>query len=446
MENLKKNDELVVTIERLGANGEGVATVDGKIVFVPFSLPGEKVKIHIVCDKKTFFYAKVVEVIERAKDRCNPKCDHFQKCGGCDLQHLSYDSQLLYKQNLVQKTLEKYAKIAQKPSKTQKSEKEYRYRNKFAFPVEEQNGEIVIGMYKKNSHVIVPVEDCLLQSENNKKIIKIVKNWLETYHISAYNPQTKKGIVRHIVVRENESDFILTIVVSDEKFDNFAGLIAELKNAFNVFGVYKNVKKQDNNVIFGNLDVHIYGIKELEFDEFGIKYQVNNRSFLQVNDFVKHKIYSQILNFVEGQENIIDAYSGAGLLSAIMAKSAKHVYGVEIVKEASQNAEKLKKINNLYNLININGDCAEEIPKLAKKLNGNYAIVVDPPRKGLDPKVIEAFKISEPKFIVYLSCNPATLARDLKLLEEKYIATQILPYDMFPQTANVETLVYLEKI
>lgn len=446
MENkqIKKNDEIEVVIDRQGSNGEGVATVDGKIVFVPFALPKEKVLIKIINDKNSFLIGKLIKVIYQSDSRCEPRCPNFSKCGGCDIQHLNYDEQINFKTELVQKTLKKYAKINKNPEKTEKSEKIWRYRNKFAFPVASQNGRICIGMYRKNSHQIIEVEDCLLQSELASKIVKIFKAYMIENNISAYNEETKTGIVKHIVCRENDGKFILTVVVTDEKFNNFEPLISKLKTQFHEFGLYKNVNKLKNNVIFGNLDTHIYGLKELEIEEFGIKYYVNNRSFLQVNSIIKTKIYNKILELVEGEKIVIDAYSGAGLLSSIIARHATSVYGVEIVKEATENAEKLKKLNNLNNLTNINGDCAKVLPELAKNLK-DFAIVIDPPRKGVDKKVCEAFLIAEPRKIIYLSCDPATLARDLAILSEKYKIVYLKPWDMFPQTANVETLVCLEK-
>lgn len=269
---------------------------------------------------------------------------------------------------------------------------------------------------------------------------------MEDNNISAYNEETRKGIVKHIVVREHLDEFILTVVVTDEKFNNFEPLIQELKKEFSSFGIVKNVNKLNNNVIFGKIDEYIYGLANLQLEDFGIKYEINNRSFLQVNDYIKNEIYQKIIDTVGEHETIIDAYSGAGLLSSILAKHAKNVYGVEIEKEATKNANNLKNKNNLYNLTNLNGDCAEIIPELAKKLNGDFVIVVDPPRKGLVKEVTQSFLEAEPEQIVYLSCNPATLARDLFELTKKYDIEFVQPYQMFPQTANVETLVSLKLI
>ena len=440
---LKKNDELEVTIERIGANGEGVAIYDEIVIFVPFALVGERVLVHIINDKNSFLIAKIVKVIEPSNDRVCAPCPHFEKCGGCDIQHMPYQMQLKFKKEMVKNSLEKYAKIQTEISDVVASDKQLRYRNKFAFPVQSVDGKIKIGMYQKHSHRIIDVDDCLLQSEKIKTIVKLFREYMLENKISGYDEHAQKGEVKHIVVREHNDEFILTVVVTNKKFNKFKPLIEKFKTEFSSFGIVKNVNNLNNNVIFGNFDEKIFGIEELEFHEFEIDYSVNNRSFLQVNDYIKNEIYSKIINVLGDQQNVIDAYSGAGLLSSIIAKNAANVWGVEIVKEATENANNLKNKNNLNNLTNINGDCAVVIPQLAKQLKGDFAVVVDPPRKGLDKSVVDAFILSRPKKIVYLSCNPATLARDLGLLKEFYNIDFVQPYDMFPQTANVETLVCL---
>lgn len=440
---IKKNDEIIVTIDRLGDGGEGIAVYDGLVIFVPFAKIGEKVKVHIINDKKSFLIGKIVEKYVESENKVTPPCPYFYKCGGCDIQHFTKNEQLEFKKEMVRNALKKYAKTEPKINDVVPSDKWLRYRNKFAFPVQEKNGEIKIGMYQKNSHNIIEIEDCLLQSEKTKTILKLFKEYMLENKISAYNEQTQNGVVKHIVVREKAHEFILTVVVTEQNFNNFKPLIQKLKTQFSSFGIVKNVNKLKNNVIFGNFDENVYGLQNLVFEDFGIEYEINNRSFLQVNDFIKNQIYKKIIETIGSQKNIIDAYSGAGLLSSILAKHCEKVIGVEIVKEATENANNLKNKNNLHNLENINGDCAEVIPNLAKKLNGDFAVVVDPPRKGLDKAVVEAFLEAEPKQIVYLSCNPATLARDLFDLKEKYSIDFVQPYDMFPQTANVETLVSL---
>ncbi len=443
MEKIKKNDEFVVTIDRYGDSGEGIAVYNGIVVFVPFAKVGDTVKVHVINDKKSFLIAKIIEKISSDKNETIPPCPYFFKCGGCDIQHFSKDEQLKFKKEMVKNSLKKYGKIETEICDVIPSDKWFRYRNKFAFPVQEKNGEIKIGMYQKNSHNIIEIDDCLLQTEKVKVILKLFKEYMLENKISAYNEETHKGIIKHIVVREHGGEFIMTVVVTSEKFNNFEPLIEKLKTQFSSFGIVKNVNKLQNNVIFGNFDENIYGLTNLELEDFDIKYEINNRSFLQVNDYIKNLIYKKIIETIGDQNNIIDAYSGAGLLSSILAKHSRNVVGVEIVKEATENANNLKNKNNLYNLTNINGDCAVVIPKLAEEFKGDFAVVVDPPRKGLDKKVVDSFLSAEPKQIVYLSCNPATLARDLSFLTAKYDIDFLQPYDMFPETANVETLVSL---
>ncbi len=444
LKSLKKNDEIELKIERFGDNGEGIAVFDEKVIFVPFAVPGEFVRVKIVADKGSYFYAKLLDVLNPSPSRIKPPCKYFKKCGGCDLQHLNYQSQLELKRRKVENCLLKFGGIQTKVEDVFPSEKEFRYRNKFAFPVQEKDGRTIIGMYRKNSHDVVELDDCLLQSENVKIILKIFKEYIDECKLSAFNEEKKTGLIKHIVAREGRGGFVLTVVVTDEKFNNFKPLIEKLKSKFENFGIVKNVNKLNNNVIFGNFDEKIYGNDELEFNDFGIKYFINNRSFLQVNNSVRNKIYEAISNELSGENNVIDAYSGAGLLSAILSKKCKQVFGVEIIKEATENANNLKKLNNLYNLTNINGDCTKIVPELSQKLSGDFSVVIDPPRKGVSVEVLSVLLSSQPKKIIYLSCNPSTLARDLKILSQKYECYFVKPFDMFAQTSNLETLVFLK--
>lgn len=441
---LKKNDELEVTIERYGDNGEGIAIADGMVIFVPFACVGERVLVHIIFDKKNFLVARPVKFISTSPSRVTPPCPNYSKCGGCDLQHICYEEQLKLKKKIVENSLKKYGKIDAVVLDTIPSPKTLRYRNKFAFPVGQgADGEVQIGMYRKNSHNIVEVEDCLLQSERAREIVRLFKEFMQENHISGYSEETKAGDIRHIVVREGKDSFLLTVVVTDKKFNNFSPLIEKLKTKFNSFGIIKNVNSSSSNVIFGNLDEKIYGIDEIELNEFSLSFKVGSRSFLQVNDEVKTKIYEQILSQISSSDIVVDAYSGAGLLSGIISKKARQVYGIEIVEQATKNAEILKKNNNLDNLINKNGDCGIVLPKLIEKLGSDITLILDPPRKGVDQPVIDCILKVKPRKLIYISCNPATLARDLEKLSGIYEPNFVQPYDMFPQTANVETLVSL---
>lgn len=441
---LNKNDEIEVEIERFGANGEGIAIFNGAVIFVPYAIPGERCLVHIVSDKKSFYFAKLVKVLRPSADRCQPPCPYFYKCGGCDIEHINYEKQLELKREIVRSDLKKYGDMEPQVCAVEPSELEFRYRNKFAFPIAlSSSGEVQVGLYRKHSHDVLNIEDCLIQSAKTANILKIVKKYIQIpaiYEKFCENP----NLFKHIVVREHGNKCIVTMVVGDAKFDNFLPLVELLKTQPFEFGLYQNINLKNNNIIFGEQDKHIYGLRELEIEEIGIKYFVNNRSFLQVNDGVKQKVYGEILNALKGETCVVDAYSGAGLLSGIIAKNVSLCYGIEIVREASQNADEIKKTNNLVNLVNICGDCSEELPKVVSRIGGRFSIVVDPPRKGVDEGMIDTILKSKPNKIVYLSCNPATLARDLKLLCGVYEVKFVKPYDMFPQTANVETLVLLE--
>ncbi len=436
---VEKNQTYVVDIIDYGSNGEGVAKINGQTVFVPFALVGEKVEIIIVKVQKDYAFGKLVNIIKESTKRVESPCPYFTKCGGCQLQHINYQTQLEIKKQFVENCIKKYAKIDCNVENCVASDKEYRYRNKFSFPIQEENGEICVGMYRVASHKFVKIDDCLLQMEA-KEIIDCFLDYANKFHLKAYNSETKSGL-RHIVCRIFGKNIYLTIV-STQKMQNLDYLYKKLTKFYNQVNISVNINTSTGNAIMGDKNYVIYGDK-LVINEYDLTYDVDNYSFMQVNDIVKHKLYDEILDNISAEENVIDAYSGAGVLSAIMAQKCKTVYGIEIVKSAVESANRLADINKIKNLQNIYGDCAIELPKLSKKLK-SFSVVLDPPRKGCDRRVLDALNSSLPRKIIYVSCNPATLARDLYELKANYNIVKILPFDMFPQTANVETLVVLE--
>ena len=308
-----------------------------------------------------------------------------------------------------------------------------------------------VGLYRLNSHNIVDIEHCLLQKNNINKLIDVFNIYLKSSKCTIFDETTKTGLLKTLVAREIQNQILITVVINGDDLPDKQNLIDLLKNNFDNFGLNLNINKLCNNVILSNKFVELYGIKNIEVCENDITYNINNKSFLQVNEDIKNKIYSSVFEEI-CDDIVIDAYSGAGLLSALMAKHAKKVYGIEIVKPATEIADNLKQQNNICNLSNINGDCAEELPKLLKILTmqerKNLSIILDPPRKGCDNKVLSSIKNVMPKKIIYISCNPSTLARDLNILlaDNNYQIKKIQPYDMFPQTKHVETLAILEKI
>lgn len=448
---IKKNDILTLDIIDMGVNGEGIAKHENVVIFVPFALVGEKVKAQIINTKSSFYVAKLVEVVSESPVRVTPPCPVFRKCGGCSLQHLKYEKQLEFKTNLVKNNLKRIGGIETAVLPCIASDVQYAYRNKIQMPVGANGGGFVIGMFANYSHRIVPTNVCLLQDSETNKIIQIVNEFMSENNISGYNEQTGKGVVRHIVARTLNNQILIVLVINGKNVKNIEKLIEKLNKNYENFGLYLNTNLKQTNVILGEEFKHVHGLNSLKNTEYGISYEILPQSFMQVNSFIKTKIYEKVFEIINQNDFdvVIDAYSGAGLLSAMMAKVAKQVIGIEIVQPAVECANLLAKHNNLTNMVNICGDCAVELPKVILKLeNKKSCVVLDPPRKGCDKIVLESIKNSNPDFIIYISCNPATLARDLKILTEnsQFSINFVQPYDMFPQTPHVETVVCLKKI
>ena len=443
---MKKNDKLKLTIQNYGCNAEGVAVFDGQVVFVPYSLIGEQIDVTIIKQTSKTNLAKIDNIITESDKRITPLCPYFSKCGGCQLQHTAYPNALKIKTAIVQNAITKIGKIPFEISNCVECENQYHYRNKMAMPINPKTKKL--GMYRPDSHNIVDIDTCPLQKEKNNKLIHVFNNYLENTTNTIFDDSTKKGLLKSIVARELNDKFLVTVVINGKKLNDADMLWNMLCKNFENVGLSLNINQLCNNVILTEQFVQLYGVDKISLNEFGIDYQIDNQSFLQVNDEIKHKIYTKIFDEVK-DDVVIDAYSGAGLLSAMIAKHAKKVYGIEIVKPATQSADKLKMQNKIENLTNINGDCAVELPQLLNKLspNENFTIILDPPRKGCDKKVVEAIINAKPNKIIYLSCDPSTLARDLNLIYQTgiYNIKSIQPYDMFPQTKHVETLAILTK-
>lgn len=440
---ITKNQELEVEISGYGSDGQGVARHNGFVIFVPFALLNEIVKVHIIKVTKSYAVGKLLEVVKPSKERVKPVCPYFTKCGGCNNQNLCYDSQLKFKRQVVCDALSKIGGFENIDiSETIPSENEYYYRNKSAFPLEvDKNGTLQVGMFKTLSHNMVYIDECPITDNQNMKIAKAFKEAVNTF-----SNQTKHYF-KHLVIRTIDGQSLVTIV-STKHIKNAKIIFDALKNKLEMteenFGLFECIKTTNNNVILDGKLVHLFGLKNISADILGINVSVSPLSFFQVNLSVMKKIYENV-NKLVSSKTVIDAYSGAGLMSAILSKTAKQVYGVEIVEDATKDANKLKEINKIENLENINGDASVVLPKLAKELK-DFTLVLDPPRKGIDSKVVSCICESLPTQIVYVSCNPATLARDLKeICKAGYEIKMAVPYDMFPQTSNVETLAYLVK-
>jgi len=444
---MKKNDKFEVEIDDMGYSGEGIAHKDGVTIFVPFAIIGEKVLIHVLKVKDSIAWAKIIEIKSNSKHRLEPKCKYFEKCGGCALEHVSSETELLVKQQKIKTAFKKNAGIELEKIRMFDSNKLYSYRNKCAFPIRNIDGVASVCMFKGSSHIPIKIDKCELADEKINKIIKIFNEFLNENNITAFDELTGRGLVKFLVIRVIDDVPLITIVINAKKLSNVDNLIKKLELSFAKFGLNLNINMTNNNVILSSSFIHVCGESELVANEKGISYPVSSMSFLQINDYIKNIIYDKVLDAIEKEDLVIDAYSGAGLLSAIMAKKAKYVYGIEIIKDATENANNLKISNSIKNLTNINGDCLIELPRLVEGLYSTQVkVVLDPPRKGCDKKVIDAIIKANVQKIIYISCNPATLARDAKILiDAGYKIKSVEGFNMFPQTEHVETLAFFEK-
>lgn len=466
---MEKNEELIGVVSAIGSNGEGIIKQDGKIVFVPFTLVGEKVRYKVLKVTSKCIYGKVLEVLTPAEIRVRAKCSVFGKCGGCQLQHIKYLNQLKIKEENIANVFKKVANLIVDVKPTVKGDDQFRYRNKLQLPVVSTIKGTQIGFYAENSHRVVPIDDCIINAPWTANVIKIFKQYIEEFNIAGYDELSCSGELREITVKEVKGNLIITVVTLTEKLKGKDRLIELLKSDLKYnFSLYQNINSKDTNVIYGERFSLLYGPADFMGDMLGIKYKIGVQSFMQVNNSVCSKLYSSVRELVDANENtvVIDAYSGAGLMTALLAKNAKKAIGVEIVPEAVKCANELVKINNLAEKVfNYQGKCEDIIPDIMAREKGENAdvcLVLDPPRKGCDIKVIDAIIKSGIDKIVYVSCMPSTLARDVGLIvgtlqidngeikktnseNLRYEVKMVKPFDMFAQTKHVETLVVLQR-
>ncbi len=446
-----KGDILEVTIADIGMNGEGIAKDNGFVIFIPYALKDEQVRIEVLKVKKNFAYAKIIKLMTASPVRQDSKCKYFGKCGGCDYQHVVYEKQLEYKRQEIINCFKKNAGVDVDPKPTVPSDKIFGYRNKVQMPIGSMNGKVYAGFFREGSHYIVDVDKCILEEDGFNGYIRSFLKWANKYKLTAYNELTGKGILRHILLRHVGETTQIVIVVNANELPRLAELISAFK-AYNAnFTLHVNINRERSNVILGKRMLLKYGTNAIKCEMQGIKAEISPYSFMQINNSIRESIYSKVSDMLsENDDNIvIDAYSGVGILTNILAKRAKKAYGIEIVKDAVKNADELTKANGNENKVtNILGDAAVCLPKLIGELrsdketmDSNISVVLDPPRKGADIDVMNAVLSANPDKIIYISCNPSTLARDYSYIKDNYEIKEIIPYDMFPNTRHVETVV-----
>ncbi len=436
-----------IFVEKLGINGEGVAKetseLGQKVCFVSGALPGEDVEVSIVADKKSYCECKLEKIIISSDSRVTPLCPYYDKCGGCDLQHMDKQLQMQFKQDKTKETIQKIAKVEVATNSTIRLN-DYGYRNKMVFPVVSVGGKAKIGMFERGSHRVVDIDKCLLSLPIINEVFYMAKKYIET-SFQGYNFKTNKGDIKYLVIRVSGEQVLLTIVATKKLA--LEGLYELISDKYQRLGLSLVISNSNEDIMSGKY-MNICGQEYLEIEEFGLRYYVDNRGFLQVNNDVKKALYNAILDNIDSNDTVIDGYSGAGLLSAIIASKCRQVIGIEINKSASNSAKKLAKDNNLSNLECITSDIKDCIGEILDRV-GKCTLVLDPARSGCDSKVLDYIvsesNLSKINKIIYVSCNPSTLARDLGRLKDCFDVVSATPWDMFPQTKHLEVLTILNR-
>ena len=446
-----KNKEYIVDIIDNGFEGEGIAKIDNFTIFISNAIKGEKIRILIVKVLSSHAFGKIIEILEKSEYRVNVDCDTYKRCGGCNLRHIDYKETLRMKQNAVQSLVNKTLKNKVEVKETIGMEKPYNYRNKAQYPIGlDKNNKPVIGVFANRSHEIIPVNKCFIQHPMSEKIAKFLYDFIVKNNISVYNEKTKKGLFRHIVVKIGfkTNQIMCILVINGKDIPKEKLLVDELiKNFPEIKTIVKNINMKNTNVILGTENINLYGDGFIE-DKLGdFIFRISPLSFFQVNPVQTEKLYNIGVEEAKINKNdvVFDLYCGIGTISLFMAKYAKKVYGIEIVEQAIEMAKENAKINNVDNTEFIAGDVEKSLDLLIHDRGVVPDVVmIDPPRRGLDSVSIENLLSCSPKKIVYISCNPATLVRDLAKLESLYVVSSIQPVDMFPFTSHVEVCALLE--
>ena len=448
---VEKNKEYIVDIIDNGFEGEGIAKIDGYTIFIPNAIKGEKAKIVIVKVLSSHAFGKIIEIIEKSPYREEEDCVTYKRCGGCNLRHIEYEETLNIKQNIVQNLVNKNLKKSITVNPTWGMGNPYYYRNKLQYPVgTNKSGEPIIGVYANRTHEIIPVEECLIQNKMSNEIAKYILNIIKKYNISTYNETSKQGILRHLVIKNGirTNEYMIIFVINADNLPHDKEIVEELQKKFNeIKSIVININKKNTNVILEEKNINLLGngyIKDI-LGEF--EFKISPLSFYQVNPVQAEALYNITIENLNLTKNdiVFDLYCGIGTISIFVSKYVKKVYGVEIVEQAIEAAIENAKLNNIENTEFYAGDTENVLTDFIenKKIIPDI-IIVDPPRKGLDNTTVKNILNVLPKKIGYISCNPATLVRDLSLLEEKYEIKMIQPVDMFPFTSHVECVTILQ--
>mgnify|MGYP004619225531 FL=1 len=436
---MQKNEVYEMEITGMTEEGDGVGRVDGMAVFVPYTIPGEMVRAVIVKVKKSFAYGRLLEVLHPSLHRTKAACPYFYQCGGCQLWHMDLEAELSYKRQKVADCLSRIAGLDIVPEEVVCTQQTTRYRNKSQYPVTPDG----IGLYRRNSHTVIPMEDCMIQGEHDAAVIRMIRTWMERYRIAPYDEQTDSGFLRHIYIREGETGMLLTLVTRGCSFPERDALICAAEQlGFPLVGIVQNVNPKRTNVVLGS-ENHVLWGKGYLTDSIGkVQFHISPLSFYQVNRFATRTLYEIAAGLAKltKDETLWDIYCGIGTIGLFMAKKAKAVIGIETCEAAVENAKENARLNGIANAKYYCGKAEAVAPRLAEEGEAADVVILDPPRKGCDEKLLETVARVEPKRIVYISCMPSTLARDLKSLNAKgYEVQKAVPVNMFPRCSHVET-------
>ena len=442
---IKKNEEYVVDIIDYGMEGEGIAKIDNLTIFILNAMKGEKVKIVIVKVLSSYAYGKVIEILEKSPSRLESDCNTYKRCGGCNLRHIEYEETLNIKQEMVQNLINKsFENNVIKVNKTIGMGNPYHYRNKAQYPIGlNKQGEPVIGVFAERTHEIISINGCLIQQTVSEQIAYAIYKFVKENNISVYNEERTEGLLRHIVVKVGirTGEIMCILVINGNKIPKEQELVEMLVKRFNVKTIVKNINKKNTNVILGEQNIVIHGDGYI-YDILGdYTFKISPMSFYQVNPVQAEVLYNTAIEMANlSKEDILfDLYCGIGTIGIFASSYVKKVYGIEIVEQAIEDAKENAKINNVDNIEFFAGDVEKTFEKLMKNKQAYPdVIIVDPPRRGLDENTINNILAVKPKKVIYISCNPATMVRDIKMLSEKYEIGNIQPVDMFPFTSHVE--------
>ena len=460
---MQKNDLVTVAIEDIGVGGEGIGKVDGYTLFIKDAIIGDVVEAKIVKAKKNYGYARLMNIVTPSENRIEkPACPMARRCGGCQIQEMKYGAQLSFKEGKVRGNLERIGEVpAELLDKVMQPivgmEEPFHYRNKAQFPIgTDKEGHIITGFYAGRTHSIIPNTDCTLGVAVNQKILEIILHFMENNHISAYDEEKHKGLVRHVLIRYGfkTDEIMVCLVMNGEKLPHAEKLVDKLCEISGMTSITISVNKAKTNVIMGNEIKLLWGQTYITDYIGNVKYQISPLSFYQVNPVQTEKLYGLALDYADlnGNETVWDLYCGIGTISLFLAQNAKQVYGVEIVPQAIDDARNNAKINDITNAEFYVGKAEEVLPEYYREYQESHGgetahadvIVVDPPRKGCEESLLQTIVDMQPEKVVYVSCDSATLARDVKFLRESgYELKKITPVDQFPNTVHVETVVLL---